>query len=194
MYPPSLRIIFIESSLLTLSAGSGALQVTCAPTDDRFVLDRVERGDVGRDEALRAEHHLPEQGSAVRDAAQEWGCPTVGQGCQLSIEARLSGWSSSHDLHHSITISVTSKKLPIDYKSYPKMILPEKLKILTPWQKLHKNVGDLGKLIVAKGFEKFPKVQWIAQSGHTDHNALFQRGVVTTIINYFLKFPQKPMS
>ena len=31
--------------------------------------------------------------------------------------------------------------------------------ILTPLQKLPKNVGDLGKLIVAKGFEKLPKVQ-----------------------------------
>ena len=30
-----------------------------------------------------------------------------------------------------------------------------------------KNVGDLGKFIVAKGFKKFPKVQKIAQSGHT---------------------------
>ena len=30
-----------------------------------------------------------------------------------------------------------------------------------------KNVGDLGKLIAAKGFNKFPKVQLIAQSGHT---------------------------
>ena len=35
----------------------------------------------------------------------------------------------------------------------------EKLKILTPLQKLPKNVGDLGKLIVARGFEKLPKVQ-----------------------------------
>ena len=34
----------------------------------------------------------------------------------------------------------------------------EKLKVLTPFQKLPKNLGDLGKLIVAKGFEKFPKV------------------------------------
>ena len=33
------------------------------------------------------------------------------------------------------------------------MILLEKFKILTPLQKLLKNVGDLGKLIVAKGFE-----------------------------------------
>ena len=39
------------------------------------------------------------------------------------------------------------------------MILLEKLKILTPLQKLLKNVGDFGKLIVAKGFEKMPKVQ-----------------------------------
>ena len=39
--------------------------------------------------------------------------------------------------------------------------------ILTPLQKLAKNVGDLGKIIAAKGFEKLPKVQKIAQSGHT---------------------------
>ena len=37
------------------------------------------------------------------------------------------------------------------------MISLEKLKILTPLQKLLKNVGDLDKLIVAKGFEKLPK-------------------------------------
>ena len=30
-----------------------------------------------------------------------------------------------------------------------------------------KNGGDLGKIIVATGFEKLPKVQKIAQSGHT---------------------------
>ena len=51
------------------------------------------------------------------------------------------------------------KKLPNVYKSCPKMISLEKLKILTPFQKLPKNVGYLGKLIVAKGFEKLPKVQ-----------------------------------
>ena len=33
------------------------------------------------------------------------------------------------------------------------------LKFFTPLQKLPKNVGDLGKLIVAKGFKKLPKVQ-----------------------------------
>ena len=32
-----------------------------------------------------------------------------------------------------------------------------------------KNVGDLGNLIVATGFEKLPKVQKIPQSGHTAH-------------------------
>ena len=30
-----------------------------------------------------------------------------------------------------------------------------------------KNVGDLDKLNVAKGFKKLPKVQLITQSGHT---------------------------
>ena len=34
-----------------------------------------------------------------------------------------------------------------------------KLKILTPLQELSKNVGNLVKIIVAKGFEKLPKVQ-----------------------------------
>ena len=38
---------------------------------------------------------------------------------------------------------------------------------LTPLQKLTKNGKDWGKLIVAKGFKKLPKVQNIAQSGHT---------------------------
>ena len=50
------------------------------------------------------------------------------------------------------------------------MISLEKRIILTPLQKLPKNVRDLGKLIVAKGFKKLPKVQKIAQSGHTDNS------------------------
>ena len=37
------------------------------------------------------------------------------------------------------------------------MISLEKLQILAPLQKLPKNVGDLGKLIVAKGFKSSPK-------------------------------------
>ena len=39
------------------------------------------------------------------------------------------------------------------------MILIEKLKILTPLQKLPENVRDLGKLIAPKGFKKLPNVQ-----------------------------------
>ena len=51
------------------------------------------------------------------------------------------------------SVRTRSKKLPNVYKSCSKMISLENLKILP------KNVGDLGKLIVAKGFEKLPKVQ-----------------------------------
>ena len=39
------------------------------------------------------------------------------------------------------------------------MISLKQLKILTPLQKLPKNVRDLGKLIGANGFKKWPKVQ-----------------------------------
>ena len=39
------------------------------------------------------------------------------------------------------------------------MISLAKLKVLTSLQKLPKNVGDLDKLIVAKGFKKLPQVQ-----------------------------------
>ena len=55
--------------------------------------------------------------------------------------------------------NVTCKKSPNVYNSCPKMISLQKLKILTPLQKLPKTAGDLGKLIVAKGFEKLPKVR-----------------------------------
>ena len=36
-----------------------------------------------------------------------------------------------------------------------------------PLQKMPKNGEDWGKLIVAKGFKKLPKVQNITKSGHT---------------------------
>ena len=39
--------------------------------------------------------------------------------------------------------------------------------ILTPLQKLPNNVGKLGEIIVATGFEWLPKKQKITQSGHT---------------------------
>ena len=64
---------------------------------------------------------------------------------------------SNNNNHHSI--NVTRKKSPNVYKSGPKMISLENDRFLTPLQKLPKNVGDLGKLIVAKGFKKLPKVQ-----------------------------------
>ena len=47
------------------------------------------------------------------------------------------------------------------------MISLERLMILTSLQKNSSNVGDLGKIIVATSFEWLPKVQKIAQSGHT---------------------------
>ena len=43
---------------------------------------------------------------------------------------------------------------------------------LTHLQKFPKNVRDLDKLIVSKGFKKLPKVQKIIQSGHTAFNIL----------------------
>ena len=36
-------------------------------------------------------------------------------------------------------------------------------------------LGDLGKLIEAKGFKKLPKVHKIARSGHTDDISLWGR-------------------
>ena len=47
------------------------------------------------------------------------------------------------------------------------MIAQEKWMILTPLQKLPNNVGNLGKIIIATGFEWLPKVQKISQSCHT---------------------------
>ena len=46
----------------------------------------------------------------------------------------------------------------------------EKWMILTHLQKLPNNVVDWGKIIVATSFEWLPKVQKIAQSGHTAPN------------------------
>ena len=65
------------------------------------------------------------------------------------------------------------KKLPNVYESCPNIISLEKWKILTPLQKLPENMGYLGKLIVAKGFKKLPKVQKIVQSGHTGWKSKF---------------------
>ena len=55
--------------------------------------------------------------------------------------------------------------------------------ILTPLQKLPNNVGDLGKIIVATGFEWLPKVQKISQSGHT---VTMKHYAGTTIVTYYI--------
>ena len=44
------------------------------------------------------------------------------------------------------------------------------------FSKMPKNEKDLGKLIVAKGFKKLPKVQKIANSGHTVQRGHCQQG------------------
>ena len=51
--------------------------------------------------------------------------------------------------------------------------------ILTPLQKLPNNACDLGKIIVATCFEWLPKVQKIAQSGHTACIALYKEQKVS---------------
>ena len=62
------------------------------------------------------------------------------------------------------------------------MISLKKWYILTHLQKLPKNVRDLDKWIVAKGFKKLPKVQSIAQSGHTDCVHKFEQEIFLSII------------
>ena len=49
------------------------------------------------------------------------------------------------------------------------------------------NVGDLGKIIVAKGFEKLPKVQKIAKFGHTDRQ--LQHAIINA--NFYLLAPNR---
>ena len=62
--------------------------------------------------------------------------------------------------------------------------------ILTPLQKLPKNGGDWGKLIVAKGFKRLPKVQKIATSGHTDGERGILPKVFMTNLQVFLSTNQ----
>ena len=53
-------------------------------------------------------------------------------------------------------------------ESQPVTAFSNKIGTIVPLQKLPKNVSNLGKLILAKDFKKLPKVQLIAQYGHTD--------------------------
>ena len=50
----------------------------------------------------------------------------------------------------------------------PKNDFTRKMNDFDTFTKLPNNEGNLGKIIVATGFEWLPKVQKIAQSGHTD--------------------------
>ena len=73
-----------------------------------------------------------------------------------NVQKRVTSFES---FGNKVANSVTRKKSPNFYKSSPKMTSLEKLKILISLQNLPKNVGDLGKLIVAKSFKKLLKVQ-----------------------------------
>ena len=59
----------------------------------------------------------------------------------------------------SVPCSVTSKKSPNVYQSEPKNDFTRKMKDFDTFEKMSKNVGNLGKIIVDSGFEKLPKVQ-----------------------------------
>ena len=55
-------------------------------------------------------------------------------------------------------------------------------------------LGDLGKLIVAKGFKNLPKVQKIARSGHTERGKQFNFNAkirsFADLATYAKKYPQ----
>ena len=55
-----------------------------------------------------------------------------------------------------------------------------------------KNVGDLGKLIVSKGFEKLPKVEYIAKSGHTGYHSFNLFRFVTGLSDPSFRFSTTP--
>ena len=59
---------------------------------------------------------------------------------------------------YSLRYSVTSKSRQMSIK-VAQNDFTRKWMILTPLQKLPNTVGNLGKTIVATGFEKLPKVQ-----------------------------------
>ena len=72
---------------------------------------------------------------------------------------KVAALSSTLSLSLSLSLSREQRDQKKIAKCCPKIISLEKLKILTPSQKLPKNVVDLGKLLVAKGFKKLPIVQ-----------------------------------
>ena len=68
------------------------------------------------------------------------------------------------------------------------MISLENGMILTHLQQLLRNVGDLGKIIVATSFEWLPKAQKIAQSDPTENNLFFKMGQSRPLFVYFRPF------
>ena len=59
-------------------------------------------------------------------------------------------------LYIASSVTSTSRQMPI---KVAQKLFHWKWVILTPLQKLRNNVGNLGKIIVATGFEKSPKEQ-----------------------------------
>ena len=57
-----------------------------------------------------------------------------------------------------LVASVTRNNSQNVYESCSNMILLENLQILTPLEKVPKTVGDLGKVIIATGFENLPNL------------------------------------
>ena len=74
------------------------------------------------------------------------------------------------------------KKSPNVYKSCPKMISLQKWMFLQHLLKLPNNEGNLGKIIVATGFECLHKKQKIAQSGHSDFTLSFSSSELASLI------------
>ena len=64
--------------------------------------------------------------------------------------------------------------------------------ILAPLQKLRNNVGDLGKIILTTIFKWLPKVQKIAQSGHTDIRAQHGVRLLYTTDPTLVTIPSRP--
>ena len=71
---------------------------------------------------------------------------------------RSTNWATTTS-HFQLLPVWPEKNHQMCIKVAPKMISLEKWKISTPLQNLPKNVGDLGKVIVSKGFKKMLKVQ-----------------------------------
>ena len=68
------------------------------------------------------------------------------------------------------------------FKEVHRNYFNRKMKDFDTFKKLPKNVCNLGKIIVATGFEKFPKVQLIAQSGHTPGDLSFKMAIMLLLI------------